>query len=394
MAERMLNRNFVSCTFSCLFYTMVFFLFFSGMSSYCMDFYGVSSMLAAAAATSFVAGDLVARILVGRRMNLIGKRRLSLTAAAIAVPVSMLYLIEGPFWTLFVIRVVHGFLYGAIASPVATMVTEALPESRRSEGIGYFMLSLSMGSAIGPFLCLWLQNNVSYHAVFMAGVLMQVLTFISILPVKDERKSYTEEEKAEMHSLKISNFIDRSAAPISLVCFVFFFSYGGVLTFLDPYAASIGLSEPATYFFIFISISTLLSRLFLCRIADVKGDNLALIPFFILFVAGMLIYANADSGFLLLLSGLMMGFNVAQFVAVGQAIAVRKAGKERYGVAISTFNVALDLAYVVGPMAQGALIGAAGYSADFTMMAGIALLSLLIYLIVHGIPEYFRKVSL
>lgn len=41
--------------------------------------------------------------------------------------------------------------YGMASTVIATTVASIVPESRRGEGIGYFTLSITLGSAIGPF---------------------------------------------------------------------------------------------------------------------------------------------------------------------------------------------------------------------------------------------------
>ena len=46
---------------------------------------------------------------------------------------------------------VQGMTYGMASTVIATTVASIVPESRRGEGIGYFTLSITLGSAIGPF---------------------------------------------------------------------------------------------------------------------------------------------------------------------------------------------------------------------------------------------------
>ena len=391
MKERLLTRNLALCALCSLFYTMMFFLFFTGISSYSQSFFGTSPAVAGMVVSSFVVGDLAARIYFGRRMNLIGKRRLAVIALSVCVFVSASYIVIESLILFVAIRVAQGFIYGAASSSVTTLVTEGLPQSRRGEGIGYFMLSVSLGSAAGPFLCMWLQNHVSYDAVFAAGTVFTILALLSVLGVKDTRTEYTEEEKRELRSLRPSNYIEVTALPVALVCFVLFLSYSGVLSFMDPYGEEIGLQDAASVFFVFISITTLFSRMFLCRISDTKGDNVAVIPFFVLFIIGMFMVANAHSSFVLLTAGFLMGFNIAQYVAVAQAAAVRRTTKDRYGVAISTFSVFLDLSYAIGPVIHGYLIGEVGFRENYTIMAFVSILALLMFVFLHGIPEHRRR---
>lgn len=393
MSERLFTGSFVFCTLCSFFYTVFFFVFFTCISQYVQESFDASATVAGLVTSSLVVGDLAARILFGRRMNLIGKRKLALVSGIALVAVSVLYLAVSSIAVLTVIRVVQGFCYGAMAACIATLVTEHLPASRRSEGLGYFMLSVTLGSAIGPWISMWLYLNVSVGMLFAVGIASAALALLCVLPIREDVRTFSDEEADEMRSLKLSNFVCASAVPLSLVCFILFFSYSGVLTFMSSYGSETGLSEAATYFFVFISLSTCISRIFLGRLGDRYGDNIAIVPFFILFVMGMVMVSQATSGAVLLLGGFLLGFNIAQFVGVGQAAVVRDVPMGKYGVAISTFTVALDLSYAVGPMVHGALIGAVGYRSDYLIMAGVAFLAFVLYILLHGIREHRRLVQ-
>lgn len=393
MKEPLLSSGLVLCTVSALFYTMMFFLFFTGISSYSVDYFGTSSTMAGFVVSTFVIGDLLARIFFGRRMNLVGKRRLAVVSLALCTIVSASYLVIDSLAVFMAVRTVQGFAYGAASSSINTLVTEHLPASRRGEGIGYFMLSMSLGSAAGPFLCMWMQSNISYDAVFMTGTAFCILALITAAGVGEVRRTYTEEESKAMRSLRFSNYFESAALPVSVVCFVFFLSYSGVLSFMSPYGDETGLAEAASVFFVFISISTLISRLFLCRIADTRGDNAAVIPFFLMFIAGYFMLAFAETSEMMLAAGFLMGFNIAQYVAVGQAAAVRRTEKERYGVAISTFNIFLDISYVLGPILHGCFIGEFGYREDFLIMSCVSAVAFVLFIVLHGIPEHRRRSS-
>ena len=66
------------------------------------------------------------------------------------------------------LRFVQGMTYGMASTVIATTVASIVPESRRGEGIGYFTLSITLGSAIGPFLgirCYSSSNNSRSHTI-------------------------------------------------------------------------------------------------------------------------------------------------------------------------------------------------------------------------------------
>ena len=378
--ERLFTRNFVLCTVINFFFTMFFFMFFTGMSSFSMDVLGADSTLAGLTASIFIAGDLISRLIFGGRLDAIGKKRIAVGFLFAGTLLSFQYNFADSVTEVLILRFAHGLTYGAMASAVSAIVAEALPLHRRGEGMGYFTLSFSLGSAIGPFLCMYLQDSGTYADIFNIGVASSLLALVFALFLEDDGR-----EPAETRSK--GSFFEPSALPLSLIAFVFYLSYSGVLSFISPYGETIGLHTYAVYFFVVLSAATLICRLFLSRIYDSKGENVALIPMFVMFIVGMAIFSTTGNGWMLLAAAFLMGFNVAQLNSVGQAVLVREAPKKRIAAAISMFSVFLDLAYAVGPVVNGQLIGDFGYRTNYQIMLVLAIVSLVMYLVLHGMKH-------
>ena len=381
MAEqRLFTRNFVLCTVINFFFTMFFFMFFTGMSSFSMDVLGADSTLAGLTASIFIAGDLISRLIFGGRLDAIGKKRIAVGFLFAGTLLSFQYNFADSVTEVIILRFAHGLTYGAMASAVSAIVAEALPLHRRGEGMGYFTLSFSLGSAIGPFLCMYLQDSGTYADIFNIGVASSLLALVFALFLEDDGR-----EPAETRSK--GSFFEPSALPMSLIAFVFYLSYSGVLSFISPYGETIGLHTYAVYFFVVLSTATLICRMFLSRIYDSKGENVALIPMFVMFIVGMAIFSTTGNGWMLLAAAFLMGFNVAQLNSVGQAVLVREAPKKRIAAAISMFSVFLDLAYALGPVVNGQLIGDFGYRTNYQIMLVLAIVSLVMYLVLHGMKH-------
>lgn len=376
----LMTRDFAVCTAVCFFYTIYFFMFYTGMTSYSKDVLGTGSAVAGLTASIFIVGDLIARMVFGGRLDRFGKKRLTVISLLIGTAVSFLYFGVDSVGAVLAVRFVHGFTYGVTATAVNTIVAESLPPERRGEGMGYFMLSLTLGSALGPFLCMYLQDAGTYDDIFSVGCVASLAALVcSLFLSPDGKTSPAGAGRAEKGSV-----YERSALPMSVVAFVFFFSYSGVLSFISPYGSEIGLHSYAVYFFVTLSVGTLICRLFLGKVYDIHGENLALVPMFLLFTVGMVLLSSARDGFTLLFSGFLLGFNIAQLNAIGQAVVVREADPSRVGAAVAMFGIFMDLAYAVGPVANGGLIDILGYRGNYLLMAGISLFSLALYYVLHG----------
>ena len=141
-------------------------------------------------------------------------------------------------------------------------------------------------------------------------------------------------------------------------------------------------------FFVVLSVGTLICRLFLGKIYDLRGENVALVPSLVLYIAGMFMLGTVVSGAEMLVSAFFIGIMIAMLSSVAQAVIIRRAPKERYGVAVSTYNVFVDLSYAIGPVVNGFVIGAVGYGGNYVLMAVIGVAGLALYLLLHGIPVH------
>ncbi len=383
--EPLFTRNFVLCTLVSFCFTTVFFMLYTAMAGYSSDVLGVGSTVSGLVASIFIAGDLIARLAVGNRIRSFGPRRMSLICMSVGTGITLLYFVSDSVAAMCIVRFVHGMTYGAAASAINTMVAESLPVTRRGEGLGYFMLSYSFASAIGSLICMYLQNSGSYDEIFAVSAAASAAAAVLSAVLTESRRADAQKVR-RTGGPRISDYIERSSLVMSLVAFVMFFSYSGVLTFIAPYSRETGLTDYSTVFFLVLSIGTIICRLFLGRIYDRHGENPALIPFLALYVAAMVMLGTVSSGAELLVSAFLIGIMIAMLSSVAQAVIIRKAPCERYGVAVSTYNVFVDLSYAVGPVVNGFSIGILGYGDNYVLMAAVGLLGLLIYLALHGIP--------
>lgn len=382
-----ITRGFLLCTFSCFFLTLVFFIFYTGMPAFATGVLGTDETMAGIIAGIFIAGDVVARIYVGNRMRTTGARRIAMMSLVISTILCCLFLSVDGVVPVAILSLLLGATYGAAETAIYTMVIDCLPLDRRGAGLGYFMLNYSLASAVGPFLSISLQNDGSYDMIFAAGIIASFLSLVMIccardgfVPVKHVSKGF-----------RLSDNFERGALKMSLILFLFFMSYSGVLTFIAPYGAEKGLEFYASVFFIMMSISTVVCRMFLGRLYDRRGINVALVPFLILYILGMFILGTTGSGPMMLMSAFMIGTMVAMLNMVSQAAVVQDIDPSRYGVAVSTLNTFMDLSYMVGPIVNGMIIGYAGYSGNYIAMAVIASFSFILYIVLIGVPHHRRS---
>ncbi len=182
--ERLWTKDFIVVTLINFIILVNYFMLMVTMTSYTMDVYAAPEVVAAFCASIFIVGALVSRVITGALMVRFGRKRILLIGAVCDVLFTALYLVGSALPVLFALRFLHGFFYGMCSTAVGTIVTAIVPSSRKGEGVGYYMLSVTLGSALGPSLGIAIANNFSFSLLLVLDTFIAVLALISAVILK------------------------------------------------------------------------------------------------------------------------------------------------------------------------------------------------------------------
>lgn len=154
------------------------------MTAYAIEAYSAPDSVAAFCASVFIIGTLFARFTTSPLMAKFGRKRVLLIGAVFMTAFTSIYLSSMPMPALIATRFFHGMAYGMCSTAVATIVTSIIPKARKGEGVGYYMLSVTLGSAIGPFIGVFISRNVGYSALFIVALSVAVVAIPCILALK------------------------------------------------------------------------------------------------------------------------------------------------------------------------------------------------------------------
>jgi MFS family permease len=160
------TKDFFIITFVQLFFALNFYLLMIIISVFATDKFDSSPSVAGLAASIFVIGSLFARFLTGRWIERIGRKKTLYGGLLLGVVMTLLYFVANNIFSLLVIRLLHGASFGIITTTAAIIVASIIPIERRGEGIGYFALSVTLATAIGPFLGMFLSQHGNYDVIF------------------------------------------------------------------------------------------------------------------------------------------------------------------------------------------------------------------------------------
>lgn len=369
--------------------SMNYFLLMVIFSEYAVIKFDAPQSLAGLASSIFIIGTLCSRPLAGKYLDVIGRRKLLYSAIIVFIVSTALYLVIDNLALLLVDRFIHGAALGVASTVIATVMTSSIPHERSGEGIGYFSMSVTIATAIGPFIALLIVQQFDYNMAFLLCVIFAVIGLVLSLILKVENVKLSKEQVEGLKGFKLSDFFEFTGISMAILMVVLGFAYSSVLTFISSFANEVNLTEAASFFFIVYAVFLLASRPITGKRFDLKGENSVVYPCLILFLVGLLFLSQAQNGLILLLAGALIGIGYGTTMSSVQTIMIKKAPPHRVGLANSTFFVSFDLGLGIGPFVLGSILPSLGYRGMYISMAAIVLLSIVYYFFAHG-----KKVTL
>ncbi|BAL50120.1 MULTISPECIES: MFS transporter [Lactococcus] len=386
MKEKLWTTTFVVNMLLNFIFYLVFYLPTVVIGTMAMERYHASASIAGILSGIFIVGGFIARLWAGNNMKRLGAKKLLYIGTLIYFLLTFAYFFVHSVVLLLILRLVQGLGFGIAATASGTLAGAIVPSSRRGEGIGYYALSVTLSSAVGPFLSMFLYRTSGFYSLIWLSALLLFIALVGIFFIHAEKTTDSSNSVDNKVHKKFawSNYFEKEALPISLIAFLIGISYSSILSFMDAYARNIHLSEAASFFFLVYAITVLLSRPITGRVFDGFGDNFVMYPTYLFFALGLLLIGFAHSGWMLLLAAIFIGLGYGSFSPFGQAIAIRNSEAHRLGITTSTFFGFMDMGVGFGPFILGMFMPLLGYRNLYFASAILALLIAVIYHFVHG----------
>lgn len=365
---------------------LVFYLLVIVIVGYSVAELGATTAQAGLVSGLFIVGTLFGRLIIGKLLNRLGLKITLVASLTGFLLFSGLYLIPAKLEILLGIRLMHGFMMGVASTVLGTVIAQTIPATRRGEGIGYFSMSSTLGTAIGPFLGIWLMSNFNYQVIFVFTSVVALSCLICSLFIQPPQIKITNPVNhiENQSSSRLAQYIEPKALPISMIVLIVATCYSGVLSFIHFYAKEINLVETASFFFLMYAIAILLSRPFTGPLMDRKGENIIIYPAIVIMALGILLLSQAHNATMLLASAALLGFGFGNLQSVCQTIAVKSTSLQRMGLATSTFFIALDAGLGFGPYFLRMLLDQIGYRQLYLYSAVLTISCLIWYYLLHG----------
>ena len=371
--DKIWTKDFILVSTANFIVTFVYYTLMIILAVYAMDEMGASPAEAGLAVGVLILSTMIARIFSGRYIEDIGRTKFMRIGAVVFAGGTVLYPFADTITQLIIVRTLHGIGFGCILTALGTLAAVLVPRKRQGEGLGYFLLSITLASAIGPLVAILMQENMTITDIFLLDGILAVVGYILMRFVTEQPPL-----PKQQRSVRASGwhaFFEPSAIPIGIVSFLMFLGYAGIATFFSPYMIELDLTQAGAFFFLAYSITILITRPFTGRLSDSKGLSFVLYPSCVFFAVSLAWLSIVTHGWEVLGSAVAMGLGFGAFVAAAQARAIRGLPNDRIGVATTSFMAISELGTGFGPFLFGLILPMIGYSGVYQLSAVICLVA-------------------
>ena len=380
--DKIWTKDFILVSTANFIVTFVYYTLMIILAVYAMDEMGASPAEAGLAVGVLILSTMIARIFSGRYIEDIGRTKFMRIGAVVFAGGTVLYPLADTITQLIIVRTLHGIGFGCILTALGTLAAVLVPRKRQGEGLGYFLLSITLASAIGPLVAILMQENMTITDIFLLDGILAVIGYILTRFVTEQPPL-----PKQQRSVRASGwhaFFEPSAIPIGIVSFLMFLGYAGIATFFSPYMIELDLTQAGAFFFLAYSITILITRPFTGRLSDSKGLSFVLYPSCVFFAVSLAWLSIVTHGWEVLGSAVAMGLGFGAFVAAAQARAIRGLPNDRIGVATTTFMAISELGTGFGPFLFGLILPMIGYSGVYQLSAVICLVAGGVYYLLYS----------
>ncbi|WP_121609863.1 MFS transporter [Mesobacillus foraminis] len=376
---RLWTKNFISISISNFFLFMTFYFLLVTLPIYVIQELNGKESEAGLVTTVFLLSAIIIRPFAGRWIEKIGSRKILLTSLFVFAGASFFYFAANTIWSLMAIRFLHGIGFGMATTATGGIVASIIPDSRRGEGMGYFVLSSNLAMVMGPFLGLTAMQEWGVTVMFWMSIVSALIGLgaglFTSLPKVDRENNLK-------GSFQFRELFEGSAIPIAVVGAFFAIVYSSILSFVSIYADEIGLGSVSSYFFVVYAVVLLLSRPYTGKWFDLYGANWIVYPAIILFGIGMVILGTASSAIMFLAAAAFAGLGWGTLFPSYQTIAVTAAPPKRRAMATATFLSIYDTgiglgSFIVGLAAAKVSLGTLYLSSSVYIFLGLGIYYLL-----------------
>jgi predicted MFS family arabinose efflux permease len=304
----------------------------------------------------------------------IGRRRLLVIASTLFIGFSVAYGLITDLRLLLAVGILHGALWSGILASASAIMSEFIPESRRTQGLSYWGLASTGAVAVAPAVGIVIHHRYGWATlcIELAALSVVMTLWALVMPAHQERRPESR------HSLGDS--WDWRVVRVTLTLAVVAFGYGGMTSYAAIFAIEHHVKPESIYLTTF-AITIVVMRVFFSHLADRLGVKRVLYPTLVLipFAFAVLGLAHGKEGMIASAILFGTGFGFA-YPALGTFVLGATDPRRRartFGSMVWAFDTGIGL----GSFGIGVIGQRSGLSTAFLVAAGLSCLAIPIFMV-------------
>ena len=308
---------------------------------------------------------------MGSIADRIGRRRMLISSSIVFIGFSVAYGLIRNLPLLLLVAAIHGAIWSALISAASAIISECIPESRRTQGIAWWGLSSTAAIATAPAVGLFIHHRFGWLVLCIELAVLSTIMAAAALALQSASDH-------EPHAFTAKEAWDWRVIGVALSLTAYTFGYGGVTS----YAAIVAVERhitPVSIYFTTFAATTMLVRIFASPLGDRIGPKPLIYPSLGLIPIAFAILSVAQTRAQMIASaicfGLGLGVAYPAFVTfiLGATDARRRA--RTFGSIIWAFDTGVG----TGSLVLGAIGESFGLGRAFQVAALVGCLSIPIF---------------
>lgn len=317
--------------------------------------------------------SLFCRPIAGNMADKISKYKLSSAGAVFMIAACIGYVFAPNEVVVIIARIINGFGFACCSVCMTTWMSNMLPKEKIGSGMGLYGTMNALAMAVAPAIGVSVYQTFGYRVSFVIALVFS-LAVIVVIQFTDDRgePENTDEERIDARKICAENtdmgfsdgkqrrkmeLVDVRVIPIALIIMLFAIPYCATQSFLVTYAEVRGLQISVSLFFPAYAAVLIVLRLSLRNLFDKLPFRVFLLVSVLSELLAILFLTIMNNNAVMLLASCFLAGGYGIMSSVCQSTAILLAGKEKRGLANSTYYIGLDLGMTLGPMIGGALYG-------------------------------------
>lgn len=334
---------------------------------------GFTESIGASAALMGLVGGLMnlvslfCRPIAGNLADRISKYKLSFIGAVFMTAACVGYIFAPNEVVVIIARIINGFGFACCSVCMATWMSNMLPKEKIGSGMGVYGTMNALAMAVAPAIGVSAYQAFGYRVSFVIALVFSLAIIVVIQFTGDKGEPETENADAGENGSDAGDaagrqrrkleLIDVKVIPIALIIMLFAIPYCATQSFLVTYAEVWGLHISVSLFFPAYAAVLIVLRLLMRNLFDKLPFRIFLLSSALSELLAILLLTIMKNNAVMLLASCFLAGGYGIMSSVCQSTAILLAGREKRGLANSTYYIGLDLGMTLGPMIGGALYG-------------------------------------